>query len=209
MTYGYCRDAALKLLNQYSIAGTVIASSYNNQYDYLKRVPELVNDALELISLAVGQPEGVFVPAAEALEDLGGGWAAFGLPEDFVRLNPRGLPRSGAGGLEYVKDYRLLAGRRLALPRALLPGAAVAYLRAPAKVSLDTPDAEVLDLPGWAAGPAPYYVAAHLAAGEDSFLYAALLNEFEARLEALKPAPESETELAEDAYGLDAAYAAY
>jgi hypothetical protein len=155
MTYGYCRDAALKLFYQYSIGGTVIAASYNNQYDYLKRVPELINDAVELVSLAVGQPEGVFVPAPEAAEDLGGGWCAFDLPEDFVRLAGRGLARSGEEGFGYVKDYRLLSGRRLALPRALLKGAALVYLREPAKISLDSPETAVLDLPAGPRGRCP------------------------------------------------------
>lgn len=31
MTYGEVRDRALKLVNQYSLAGAQIAESYNNQ----------------------------------------------------------------------------------------------------------------------------------------------------------------------------------
>lgn len=40
-----CKDAALKLINQYSIAGTQIALSYNNQADYILRMVELINSA--------------------------------------------------------------------------------------------------------------------------------------------------------------------
>lgn len=45
-----CRDAALKLINQYSIAGSTIALSYNNQADYVLRTTELINDAQMEIS---------------------------------------------------------------------------------------------------------------------------------------------------------------
>lgn len=40
-----CQDAALKHINQYSIAGSPIALSYNNQADYVQRMRDLINDA--------------------------------------------------------------------------------------------------------------------------------------------------------------------
>ena len=43
MTYGQMRDRVLMLLNQYSIAGGKIRVTYNNQADYLARVPGAVN----------------------------------------------------------------------------------------------------------------------------------------------------------------------
>ena len=46
MTYGQMRDRVLMLLNQYSIAGGKIRVTYNNQADYLARVPGAVNEAL-------------------------------------------------------------------------------------------------------------------------------------------------------------------
>ena len=46
MTYGQMRDRVLMLLNQYSIAGGKIRVTYNNQADYLARVPGEVNEAL-------------------------------------------------------------------------------------------------------------------------------------------------------------------
>ncbi len=45
MTYGEVKKAALLLINQYSIAGNEIANSYNNQEDYLKMIPSLVDAA--------------------------------------------------------------------------------------------------------------------------------------------------------------------
>lgn len=45
MTLKECKDATLKLINQYSIAGGVVALSYNNQADYIARIVPLINDA--------------------------------------------------------------------------------------------------------------------------------------------------------------------
>ena len=45
MTYGQVRDHVLMLLNQYTIAGSAVEPSYNNQQDYLARIPALVSTA--------------------------------------------------------------------------------------------------------------------------------------------------------------------
>ena len=47
MKYGELRDQVLKLLNQYTVAGDPVAETYNNQADYLKRIPTFANDAKE------------------------------------------------------------------------------------------------------------------------------------------------------------------
>ncbi len=49
------------------------------------------------------------------------------------------------------------------------------------------PGHTVLELPITRRRLVPYYVAAHLVIGEDSFVNATLYNEFESRLERLKP----------------------
>lgn len=214
MTYGYCRDASLKLINQYSIGGTVIAPAYNNQFDYLKRVPELINDGLLLLAAELGVPEALLsldgsMPEAPVPVEMSGGWSYIDLPEDFLRLSPRGLLRADEGGLKFNKDYIMLSSGRLALRTEHLSGLTVVYVRQPQKVTPESTDAALLDLPDWAAGALPYYVASHLVIGDDSFLYAALLNEFEARLLRLKPQISCETGLIEDEYGLGAAYSVY
>jgi hypothetical protein len=204
MTYAECRDAALKLLNQYSIGGELIASSYNNQYDYLKRMPELIYNAMLIIATTALPIEAVFEPAETA--ELSGGWLAFDFPTDFIRLPSRGLIRLSGGRLSFNKDYRMLTRSRMAIRREALKDTVLVYCKAPAKITLASPDNTVLELPDYAAAAVPYYVAAHLVIGEDSFVYATLYNEFESRLERLKPPVESETELIEDAYGLTGVY---
>ena len=39
MTFEQVQNQVLKLLNQYSVAGALVAPAYNNQQDYLNRVP--------------------------------------------------------------------------------------------------------------------------------------------------------------------------
>ncbi len=126
-----------------------------------------------------------------------------------MRLSNRGLIRKADGGLKFIKDYIMLSCRRLALRTELLSGLTIVYVRQPQKVAPDSADGAALDMPDWAAGAVPYYVASHLVIGDDSFLYASLLNEFEARLNRLKPRTGSETGLTEDEYGLGAVYAVY
>lgn len=50
MTLGDARDMALQLINRATIAGQSVADTYNNQSDYLKSIPALVNDAQTYIA---------------------------------------------------------------------------------------------------------------------------------------------------------------
>ena len=45
MTYGELKRQALMLISQYSIAGTTVPASYNNQADYIMKIPLLVDSA--------------------------------------------------------------------------------------------------------------------------------------------------------------------
>jgi hypothetical protein len=57
MTYQECKNQVLKLLNQYTIAGSAVADGYNNQADYIRRIPSLINDAMMEISTTVRKLE--------------------------------------------------------------------------------------------------------------------------------------------------------
>lgn len=50
MTLGHIADMSLQLINQYSVGGTKVAASYNNQQDYINRINLLVNDAQNIIA---------------------------------------------------------------------------------------------------------------------------------------------------------------
>ena len=102
MTYGQMRDRVLMLLNQYSIAGGKIRVTYNNQADYLTRVPGAVNEAL--VYLATTARRLRKVRQLEEAERTGT-WRVFALPEDCWQVCSGGV-------------FRLLGEDRLAVAGA-------------------------------------------------------------------------------------------
>ena len=44
MTYGTLKKRVMQLIFSYSVAGSEIPDTYNNQADYLAMIPSLVND---------------------------------------------------------------------------------------------------------------------------------------------------------------------
>lgn len=53
MNYGQIKHATMQLVYSDTIAGEDIASTYNNQADYLKAIPALVNDCEMYIATTV------------------------------------------------------------------------------------------------------------------------------------------------------------
>ena len=90
MTYGEARDKTLQLINSYSLGGRVIESSYNEQQDYLNRIPGLLNDAMMFIAMNI-RP----IQAQESLDykyaERVGGMYRFDLPTDFYEIDTAGL----------------------------------------------------------------------------------------------------------------------
>ena len=64
MTYAEIKRQTLELANMYSIAGEPVPGSYNNQQDYLNRIPSLINTALVNIRTLVKRD-----PVIAPLED--------------------------------------------------------------------------------------------------------------------------------------------
>ena len=50
MTYGALKDYVLQLMNQYSVAGTRIPMTYNEQADLVTRIPALTRDGLQYVA---------------------------------------------------------------------------------------------------------------------------------------------------------------
>ena len=90
MTYKQLRDDTLRLLNQYSVAGEEVSPTYNNQADYLKRLPSLLNDGQMLIATTV-RPITEMMELKPYAASRMGNWLRFILPEDFYRPSGRGL----------------------------------------------------------------------------------------------------------------------
>ena len=90
MTYGQVRDQALMLINQYSLAGDQIASTYNNQADYRVRIPALIDEAMLIIASSYRRLEEYkelrVDPTRDAL-----GMPTYKLPDDIMDIMPGGL----------------------------------------------------------------------------------------------------------------------
>lgn len=199
MTYGQLKKDVLSLINQYSIAGRVIEPTYNNQADYLLRIPTFANDAQVLIA-TTAKP----IPAAVKLCDLdsepiGGAWL-YTMPADFFKFRtgaildmshtePRRIPIEG-----YLMDSQfLLSG---ADPHKCI----AEYYRYPCLLDESPADDARLDNTEDAQRVIPYYVAAHLVMYDDSYTHTALHNEFETRLSRLTSGLSAVIESVQDVY---------
>ncbi len=208
MTYGEARDAALQLINQYSIAGTEIASSYNNQQDYLNRIPFLVNDAQMYIATA-----GKRIPAQAVLSDLEveefGRFKMYTMPEGFFEFSAFSV--LNMDGPEPIRiPFVKVEGRdKFVLPaKGVSDNCIVSYYRYPEiNLSADYADAP-LDNTLDAQTIVPYYVAAHLVMYDDAYQHAALYNEFETRMARLRSQPTYERSSIIDVYGIRDPYEA-
>lgn len=193
MTFGWARDFALELINQYSIAGANVPESYNNQADYVKRIPKLVDDAQLLLATNEGRMREL-VPLSELERERRDKWTVYFLPEDYLQMCP-GLVRLDGPGREM--RYTLTGGRLCIRDGR---GLALEYERLPRPVGTDPMDDTELDNTAAAQMAVPYYVAAHLVMYDNEFAYAALLNEFEQKRALLRETPRAEWGLVEDVY---------
>ena len=200
MTYGQMRDRILMLLNQYSIAGGKIKVTYNNQADYLARVPAAVNDALVYLATTARRLRQVReLTEAERM----GAWRVFSLPEDCWQVCSGGVFRLGTdGSVERTNGFRLLGEDRIAAPDMAGEGTwMLEYFRYPALLRAEPEDGDRIDCPAECLGAAACYAAAQLAALDDGNLQATLYNEFENRLSRLGELPSVSREAICDVYG--------
>ena len=200
MNYGQIRDRALQLIDQYSVAGETVALTYNNQEDYVKKIPGLVNDALELLFTGYRK-----IRATAALPTLGrvkfGENTAYVLPDDCWQMSSAGMVTFDEhGSLVRWHKYHLLEEKMFVLdgpePHPLI----VEYYRHPRLFGDEPKDTEQSDGPIEMQMCIPYYAAAHLVIHDNPYAYAALYNEFENRAQRLIELPHAELGVVEDCY---------
>lgn len=202
MDYKWARDFSLELLDQYSIAGQPIPETYNNQADYIRRIPKLLNDAQVYVATTAGR-----IRAVEELKNLScddnGQWLVYTLPGDFWQLCSGGLIRYNQDGeLERSHLCHIIGSNRIAVPKGLSADAAIEYYRLPRPVSGEDEE-EPLDNSVPAQMTLPYYVAAHLCMHDNAYAYQALMNEFEAKIGRLVEPPTVIYGTVADAYDAD------
>lgn len=202
MTYGEMKSKILQLMNQYTVAGSEVALSYNNQSDYVLRIPGLINDAMAKITTGV-RPLRKTVALADLEHEPKGDYTLYTLPEDCWQL-------TGAGLIHYTRDciqrfhkYHHIGEKQIAVPNYIRPEVMVEYFRYFTPLPTSPADNFQLDGPYEAQVAATYYAAAYLLQYDDPYGYQTCYNEFEDRLASIAERPQIEMTVVEDIYSPD------
>ena len=199
MTSKWARDFVLQLLNQYSVAGSRVEESYNNQADYLAKIPRLLDDAQVYVATGTGKIRTLTEMASLTKKKMGA-WVLYELPADCWQVCSGGLIRTDGPQLHRYSRYRLLGDNGIAVPKELDGELMLEYFRYPALLGEDPAESAALDNTVEAQMALPYYTAAHLVMQDDAFAYSALMNEFEAKLARMGERRQAEITTVEDDY---------
>ena len=206
MNYGEARDLALHLIHQESIAGTRIPGTYNNQQDYLDKIPGLINAAQ--MDLATTSKK---IPASVTLGELTftqtGHSCIYNLPGNLWQRKGSGIlvptranDYAEAGLYKRFNRCKELGRDRLVLPTGLPDDSILEYWRYPYRLGPNPDDSEELDNAPEAQEAVPYYVAAHLVIWDDAFLYASFYNTYEEKKMQMVELPTTEPSVVEDVF---------
>lgn len=203
MTFEQVQNQVLKLLNQYSVAGTLVAPAYNNQQDYLNRVASLANDAVMEIATTARK-----IPATLDLSTLtgenAGDWVRYELPDDFYQFKTGDtLLTTDDGRLLHTNRYTLSGKKYLLVPkREIEEGSSytITYYRYPKLLSEKPAPTDELDNEPETHYAVPFYVAAFLVIHDDSFLFASFYNKFEDKLAKMSAGLSVEAHSVDDVY---------
>ena len=199
MTFGQLRNQVLKLLNQYSIAGALVAESYNNQQDYLNRIVDLANDAMLEIATTARK-----IPALVNLADLAVDerekevW--YELPEDFYQLQSGSIVTTREGATLHTNVYTLRGKNYLLVPKDETGDYSLVYYRYPTLLPEMPEDKTLLDNEPETHSAVAFYVASFLVAQDDSFLCSLFYNKYEDKLSKMGPGVTAEIRPVDDAY---------
>ena len=206
MTFEQVQNQVLKLLNQYSVAGALVAPAYNNQQDYLNRVASLANDAVMEIATTARK-----IPATLDLSTLGsedaGDWVRYELPEDFYQFKTGDtLLTTDDGHLLHTNRYTISGQKYLLVPkREIEEGSSytITYYRYPRLLRDKPAPTDELDNAPETHYAVPFYVAAFLVIHDDNFLFASFYNKFEDKLAKMSAGLSVEARSVDDVYNFD------
>ena len=200
MNYGDFKKRVLMLINQYTIAGNDIALSYNNQYDYIVKIPSLLDSVQRYLATTTRPIYAEFRLDWDKAEQKEG-FYIFKMPEDFWQLIGRGLPVMCAGEFTMYHRYKWMGKDKLVIPAQDKADMTVHYYRYPVPVPMKPEDDYELENHPDAQEAAAYYVAANLVMHDNAFAYSALYNEYESRRQQMYERPQAEYDRIEEMYG--------
>ena len=188
MNYGQVKNKVLMLLNQYSVAGKLVASSYNNQQDYLNRIPMLVNDAMEEIATTYRKIPAVMDLTVLERESLGN-LTRFALPDDFFQFKTGDtMVVTNDGRMLHTNKYSLQGKSYLLVPTEELEQDAhyfITYYRHPVRLGDKPADTDELDNEPETHEALAFYAAAFLVIHDDNFVFASLYNKYDDKVTKL------------------------
>jgi len=132
MTYGEVRDMSLQLIHQEEIAGETIPGTYNNQQDYLDKIPGLINAAMMDIATTAK-----FIPESVMLSELSYEDTArsrvYTMPTDMWQLRGSGLlvPQPRGRGYTRFAQIKHIGRNKIIVPVRLPEDSIVEYYRYP------------------------------------------------------------------------------
>lgn len=200
MTYGQVRDHVLMLLNQYTIAGSAVEPSYNNQQDYLARIPALVNDAMMEIATTARKLPAVLPLAGLPREEVGEE-VRIPLPADFYQLVSGSVARLKNGRTVHTNCCAVQGRQYLLLPRDTAEDCVLTYWRYPNLLPEQPGDAAQLDNLPETHYAIPFYVASFLVSHDDPFLCSLFYNKYEDKLSKMSSGRTAEIAPVADCYG--------
>lgn len=180
MTYGEAKHKILGHCMADTIAGEPVELTYNNQADYVKRIPGLLNDVLRQLATSVKR-----LTAEVKLTDLEseelGTIVKYNIPSDCYRFNSDCLIDLNSifdsNKHDFFAGYKRV-GNSILLPQGLDEQLLFQYWRYPQKLSDNPSDNTVLDSSEEACEAAVFYVAGELMRYDNPYMYASLYNEF-------------------------------
>lgn len=205
MTYGEFKTLVLKHIDQYTVAGEKVPLSYNNQADFVNKIPELTNIVLRMIATTTAPiTETISASALADVMEMPGGWSKITMPKDFWRIHGSGILLMGGEELEISGNYRFLTNKEILVKTSEVSSMLIRYDRYPRKVQ--GVDAELLDCEDAVADCASFYVGAQLMRTEDPYVYQSMMNEYSSMMAQIATPITAEYVRAKDVYSVSAPY---
>lgn len=201
MKYADIKRHTLEKANMSTIAGDPVPGTYNNQQDYLNKIPALINEALVNIRTLVKRNP-VVCELTEGEEFYN--QVRYTLPGDFYCLKTGGVSRILKDRYEKTNDYRLQGREYILIPKKLaeVPHI-IEYYAYPAQLPLNPDDDFDLNEDLEVIQTAEVYSAAYLVLPDDQFTYSVLYNDYESRLGRIMPGVTAEVTPVEDSYAFN------
>ena len=183
MTYGKLKERVMQLIFSYSVAGSEIPETYNNQADYIVMIPGLVNEAQ--MDIAISHKR---LPAYKMLSELvsqeSAGWDVYDYPEDCWQIMQGGLLDPNHGNRFH--EYRIGLGKQILVRHGTPDNLVLEYWRYPEAVTADTTDEAELDNTPDVHECLPYYVAYGMLLYDDAYRAQVFKAEFDQRISKLR-----------------------